>query len=42
MSTEERTKLAKGFVMNKMYSLGLIGGRHTSVDNLPKSCPHEL
>ena len=42
MPAEERTKLAKGFIMNKMYTLGLIGGRHTSVDNLPKSCPHEL
>jgi hypothetical protein len=42
MPAEERTKLAKGFIMNKMYTLGLMGWRHTSVDNLPKSCPREL
>ncbi len=35
-------KLAKGFIMNKMYTLGYIGGRHTSPDNLPRSCPPEL
>ncbi len=42
MLRPERTKLAKGFIMNKMYTLGYIGGRHTSPDNLPKSCPPEF
>jgi len=42
MSLRERTKLAKGFIINKMYTLGYIGGRHTSPDNLPKSCPPDL
>jgi hypothetical protein len=42
MSARERTKLAKGFIINKMYTLGYMGGKHTSPDNLPKSCPPEL
>jgi len=42
MSQQALTKLAKGFIMNKMYTLGYIGGRHTSPNNLPKSCPPEL
>lgn len=42
MSQRELMRLAKGFVMNKMYTLGYIGSRHTSLDNLPKSCPAEL
>jgi len=42
MSGQDRTRLAKGFVLNKMYTLGYMGGRHTSLDNLPKSCPPEL
>ena len=40
-----RIKLAKGFLMYKMYHLGYTDAatpRHTSVDNLPKSCPPEL
>lgn len=36
-----RIKLAKGFLMYKMYHLGYTDD-HTSVDNLPKSCPPEL
>ena len=42
MSAERHMRLAKGFIMNKMYTLGYIAGRHTSPDNLPKSCPSEL
>ena len=40
-----RIKLAKGFLMYKMHHLGYTDAttpRHTSVDNLPKSCPPEL
>src|SRR3972149_3133223 len=40
-----RIKLAKGFLMYKMYHLGYTDAatpRHTSCDNLPKSCPPEL
>jgi len=36
-----RVRLAKGFLMYKMYHLGYTDD-HTSVDNLPKSCPPEL
>jgi len=36
-----RLKLAKGFLMHKMYRLGYTDD-HTSVDNPPKSCPPEL
>ncbi len=42
MSSVGQTRLAKGFLMNKLYSLGYIGAKHTDVDNLPKSCPLEL
>ena len=35
-------RLAKGFIMHKMYRLGYTTGKHTSIDNLPKSCPKEL
>ena len=42
MSAERQMRLAKGFIMNKMYTLGYIAGRHTSPNNLPKSCPPEL
>lgn len=37
-----KIRLAKGFVLHKMYHYGYTGGKHTSVDNLPKSCPLEL
>lgn len=42
MSTHDYLKLSKGFLMHKMYWLGYVGAKHTSVDNLPKSCPVEL
>jgi hypothetical protein len=42
MPSRERTKLAKGFILNKMYTLRYMGGKHNSPDNLPKSCPPEL
>jgi hypothetical protein len=35
-------ELAKGFLMHKMYHLGYVAGKHTSVDNLPKSSPPDL
>jgi hypothetical protein len=42
MSRSGQLDLAKGFIMHKMYHYGYCGGRHTSPDNLPKSCPPEL
>ena len=47
MSQTDRIRLAKGFVMNKMYFHGYVcrkdgHGKHTSVDNLGKGCPLEL
>jgi hypothetical protein len=30
-------KIIDGFIMNKLLAGNYIGGRHTSVDNLPKS-----
>jgi len=42
MSHIEEVRLAKGFVMYKLKSLGYTSGKHTSIDNLPKSCPDEL
>jgi len=42
MSHLDEVRLAKGFVMHKMYHLGYTSGSHTSIDNLPKSCPEEL
>lgn len=42
MSVRGHAKLAKGFIINKMYILGYMGGRHTSPDNLRKSCPPEF
>lgn len=42
MSAMGQVRLAKGFIMNKLYSLGYIGAKHTDVVNLPKSCPIEL
>ena len=43
----DRVRLAKGFILNKMYFHGYVcrkigHGKHTSVDNLGKSCPSEL
>lgn len=35
----DEVRLAKGFIMHKMYGLGKTSGEHTSIDNLPKSCP---
>jgi hypothetical protein len=42
MDRAGRIRLAKGYVMHKMRHLGYTSGRHTSIDNLPKSCPEEL
>jgi hypothetical protein len=42
MSHTDEVRLAKGYIMNKMRHLGFTSGRHTSIDNLPKSCPEEL
>lgn len=42
MSHSGRLKLAKGYVMHKMYSLRFIGGKHTAVENLVKGCILEL
>jgi len=42
MSHEDEIRLAKGFIMQKMRSLGLFSGPHTSIDNLGKSCPEDL
>ncbi len=42
MSHMDEIRLAKGFIMQKMRSLRLVSGAHTSPDNLPKSCPEEL
>ena len=42
MSHSDRLKLAKGYVMHKMYSLRYIGGKHTGVENLVKGCVLEL
>lgn len=42
MSHVDEVRLAKGFIMHKMYRLGYTAGKHTSIDNLPKSCPPEL
>ncbi len=39
MSLMDEIRLAKGFIMHKMYHLGYVSGRHTSIDNLAKSCP---
>jgi hypothetical protein len=42
MSRLDEIRLAKGYIMHKMRHLGFTSGRHTSIDNLPKSCPEEL
>lgn len=42
MSRLDAIRLAKGYIMHKMRHLGFTSGRHTSIDNLPKSCPEEL
>jgi hypothetical protein len=42
MSHIEEVRLAKGFIMYKLKHLGYTSGEHTSIDNLPKSCPEEL
>lgn len=42
MSGTDEVRLAKGYITNKMRHLGFTSGRHTSIDNLPKSCPEEL
>ncbi len=42
MSYSAELRLTKGFIMHKMYHLGYTSGAHTSIDNLPKSCPDEL
>ncbi|MGA8904562.1 MAG: hypothetical protein WB661_06095 [Candidatus Bathyarchaeia archaeon] len=42
MSHIDDVRLAKGFIMHKMYRLGYTTGKHTSTDHLPKSCPAEL
>src|SRR3989304_7527883 len=39
MPLMDEIRLAKGFIMHKMYHLEYTSGRHTSLDNLPKSCP---
>lgn len=42
MSHIDEIRLTKGFVMHKMYRLDYTSSKHTSIDNLPKSCPVEL
>ena len=42
MSYIEQVRLAKGFILYKLKHLGYTSGEHTSIDNLPKSCPVEL
>lgn len=47
MLTIDRIRLAKGFILNKMYFHGYVcpkigHGKHTAVDELRKSCPSEL
>ena len=42
MSHADEVRLAKGFILYKMKHLGYTSGEHTSIDNLPKSCPAEL
>jgi hypothetical protein len=47
MLTIDRIRLAKGFILNKMYFHGWVcpkrgHGKHTEVDNLKKGCPLEL
>jgi len=42
MSYTDDVRLAKGFILYKLKHLGYTSGKHTSIDNLPKSCPVEL
>jgi len=47
MLTLDRIRLAKGFILNKMYFHGYVcprtgHGKHTAVDELRKSCPSEF
>jgi hypothetical protein len=47
MPTADRIRLAKGFILNKMYFHGYVcrktgHGKHTAVEELGKSCPSEL
>ena len=47
MLTADRIRLAKGFILNKMYFHGYVchqtgHGKHTAVEELGKSCPSEL
>jgi hypothetical protein len=42
VSHDERVKLTKGFILNKLYSFGYVGGKHTAIENLSRSCPPEL
>ena len=34
--------MQRGYITYKMRHLGFTSGRHTSINNLPKSCPEEL
>jgi hypothetical protein len=38
----DQIRLAKGFIMHKMYHYRYTGGGHTDISNLCKSCPEEL
>ncbi len=40
--TDKMVRLVKGFILNKMILSGFIGGKHTDIRNVPKSCPSEL
>lgn len=42
LTAPSQLELAKGFLMHKMYHLRYVAGKHTSVDNLPKSSPPDL
>jgi hypothetical protein len=47
MLTLDGLRLAKGYILNKMYFHGYVcrrtgHGKHTSVDDLSKGCPAEL
>lgn len=47
MLTLDRIRLAKGFILNKMYFHGYVcpkagHGKHTATDELDKGCPSEL
>ncbi len=32
----------KGFIIKKLFQHGYLGGRHTSIDNLPKGLPSHI